>query len=336
MNKLKILLLIIFLFVLNPVKIQASITSPKKGVAGFIYPNPQVSTPPALNKIGASWIYDWNAELYGLNVPGFVPMLRYGSTNWEQNIVNITNTHKGLYWLIGNEPDSAGSTDSDGKRADWETLKSTYIEFAKTIKQHDSTSKLIIGGFLTTSENDTTKPAYNMSRLLNDSLKANNITVTGWHIHLYNCCILDTFTGSLAKWKEWQNRVLGGGETWVTEFGNLNAANPDWMTQTVNFMEQSPDVDRYAWFSLPTYTNFAGGLILPDNSSLSYLGQIYSTLPTNGQTHIETQKGWNKISLTATYNNIFTNCSVSSKRGNFWKIFKNNFGPGQPYYTKCF
>jgi len=367
----------------------ASVQTPKKGVAGAYYPNAILNTPDKLKEVGVSWFYDWHAESYGFDLATkscteFVPMIRYqASSDFRASYINSV-TKKGAYWLIGNEPDQAASEDSDGKRASAEELITAYVKYAKTIKALDPTAKLIFGGFVTPgeyiSQTQTQPPGYNIARLINDSLKQNNIKADGWHIHQYNCCNVDNFKKSLASWKEWQNRILGGGETWITEMGWLETRSgmENWMKEVVNYMETNSNstltVNRYAWFSLPTFLKkdgtpaFGNCGLYNTNGSISSLGLAYASLPTSSTatprlcssttpspttqpsptptTNItptpsptpqltSTQRGWNKISLNNPPENIFTNCRVTSKKETFWKIFKTASNPGKPYYTKC-
>jgi hypothetical protein len=129
------------------------------------------------------------------------------------------------------------------------------------------------------------EPAYNMARVLNDKLKAagTKYRPTGWHIHFYKCCNVDGFKTAIGTWKEWQNRVLGGGETWLTEFGSLSgvAGIDGFMKPAVNWIEENTNpaylINRYAWYGVVNGEN-----PLSINSSLTSLGTTYSNLPAQG------------------------------------------------------
>lgn len=265
----------------------------KKGAAGIVYPGAATKSPPLYEKLGTSWFYGWHADPNGLSVAEkscreFVPMLNWKGTEEMARRLIVDYNKKGLYWLIGNEPDLAGSEDSDGYHAIQENLLSLYIRLAKKVKTLDPTAKLILGGFASvanyTSTNQPQPPGYNFARLLKDRLRGEGITPSGWHIHLYNCCSFDDFKNSLRNWKSWQNTVLGGGETWITEFGALQTrtGTSEFMTDTINFMENTTDpnyrVNRYAWFYLLPWNDISHYLANPDGT-LTQFGRLYARLP---------------------------------------------------------
>lgn len=296
MSKIIVILILLLFFKTDA---SASVQTSKKGVAGAYYPNAAAETPDKLRQIGASWFYSWHAELHGFNIESrsctpFVPMIRYFDNQADafQKIEQVISSGKrGLYWLIGNEPDMSATSDSDGYRRDPTAILNGYAAYAQKIKTLDPTAKIIVGGFVTpsniTASSQTPQPpAYNMARLLKDNLKGKNITPEGWHIHLYNCCQLEDFKTALRYWKDWQNRVLGGGETWITEFGSLQnrAGMLDFMQNTVNFMESNQEaqylVNRYSWFSIKE-SQIPGGLF-DENGNITSFGQTYANLPPNG------------------------------------------------------
>lgn len=372
----KIIFLSAIMFVFSTVRASAVIQSPKKGVAGGYYPNAAQNTPPRLQQVGVNWFYDWNAEQYEFQIARnscteFVPLISYhASDDYQESYINSV-TQSGLYWLIGNEPDwvlgGCDNLDSDGTKAQCDgisgyQLLDNYVEYARKIKAHDGSAKLIFGGFLTagqkTDPQKPVPPAYYMAELLYQRLIANDIHPDGWAIHMYNCCnTTNGFEYALEQWKNVQNTRLGGieTETWITELGKLgtDAGMETWMENVVNYMETNTNpslkVDRYAWFSLMTYLKDDGTPKFGDiglynaSGSISNLGTKYSSLPTSSLSTpqpctpglITTQTGWNKITLTENRTNILNNCVVSSKRGQRWKIFKTSFNTLKPYYAKC-
>lgn len=390
--------LIFYLFSFSPVL--AATFSAKKGVAGAYYPSPVLKTIPKLRYLGANWFYNWDinpnlSRAAKTNCLQYIPMARYlwGDTDDQKIKDNIdaffnnpNNAYTpGSYWLIGNEPDQSSSGGSDLTRITGDrvanpdtTLLNKYVTYAAYIKTHDQFAKFIIGGFITagdyTSTTQTRPPAYSQAFILKNSFAAAGIAIKGWHIHMYNCCgaiINDTnnFLKSLRLWKNYQISSLGGGETWITEMGDLHntAGMREWMTSVVNYLEthyttSNVKVDKYAWFTLPTYLNDDGvtmpygdcGLYRP-NESPSLLGIRYASLPASSTatprpcgaasprptvaptpTPITTQPGWNLITLSENRNNIFNNCSVSSKRDDRWKIITTIFDTIKPYYAKCY
>lgn len=328
---MKILLLILFVLFLSSTNANAALQTPKKGVAGIFYRESFIPTPTppfsisdvntaALQKLGVKWFYGWHAETYGFDIQSkscakFVPMIRYyhniqDSYNKIQAIINLG--HRGIYWLIGNEPDFVGE-DSDGKYMNWlinpadpngprvgsDGLLENYALSIKKIKTLDPTAKIIVGGFLTISEYPTKQEpdALNWGRVLKGKITAKGVTVDGWHIHLYNCCSFNNFKLALERWKNWQNTVLGGGETWVTEYGSIeNRAGIDaFMTDATNLMETSTEnrykVDRYSWFYLISGGRWTHCGLIGQNSSLplTSLGTRYSNLPQGGLTPVYCQ-----------------------------------------------
>ncbi len=282
----------------------AVVQTPKKGVGGQIGGGmPAVEdNPPVLRQLGVSWFYNWALTAIGFMIAPpacveYVPMVRYkDSTDFRKSEIEgaiITRGYKGYYWLIGNEPDDAGASDSDAKLTSQENLMNSYVQYAKIIKAADPTAKLIVWGFISIRDFTKVPPkepvGLNFARLLRDALAANGITPAGWHIHLYpyqnGCCDFNAFKTMLSGWLNWQNTVLGGGETWVTEFGPFQAtysANDiqNYMKLTTNFLQNSNDVDRYAWFSL---SNGGGGqLYIEWAGGLTSYGTLYASLPDQG------------------------------------------------------
>lgn len=298
--KESIFFLFLILFLSNVTLLYATVQTPKKGVGAVVGRNEIDTAPPGLQALGISWFFNWALTSPGFEIgrrscTEFVPLVRYKASEDDRRseIEPIAKNHRGIYWLIGNEPDSFGSTDSDGGRVkgipngDLELIRA-YTSYAKTIKTIDPTAKLILGGFASVVEYPEKTPvAYNFARVLKDSLINNGVypggqRPEGWHIHLYDCCDLNNFKTDLKAWKEWQNRVLGG-ETWVTEFGSLGP-QPNiniFMKDTVNFMETTNDpnyrVNRYAWYAFNKGpASLYNGAVTPP---LSQMGRVYADLP---------------------------------------------------------
>ena len=261
----------------------------------------------------------------------FVPLFRSNppSINWCQAVDYLSNLdyrmgvvcnnnycQKGNYYLIGNEPFEPGQDLRPGTNDPVYDAVNCYGEIMKKIRSFDSTAKFIILGIAYPESDRLEKTLQFIQRWkthwqTKDPAMADlPAIIKGWHLHTYsNYLDCPTSDARVANFKTAvDNQIqavyghqVDGEEFWVTEMGSLTS--PDNPTETqkqqfsrlmeclVNAYENSPIVNRYAWFyhgCLPIPNQYCEtqwqrtSLFLPNSDNtgyiISYLGQKYATL----------------------------------------------------------
>lgn len=260
---LAVLFVLEFLFSPKPVAAE-DLPSLKKGVGGDY-------TKHLHSEIKVSWFYNWQHFLgvFGQEAR-FVPMIRVGRSessdcsgpwrdpdfsHFTEEISELLRYHRGLYWLVGNEPE-IGDQDNIQK----ECALKRYREAMAFVRERDQTAKFIVGGF----HLNPTRPRVGEHAEALVPLK-NEPGFAGWHVHLYLDsqkdlgASLTNFRQMLDGFASWVGQRGVGGELWITEFlesnwGGSREHNLNNITQLMRLivpaLETDPRVTRYAWFSL--------------------------------------------------------------------------------------
>ncbi len=230
------------------------------------------------------WFYNWGMSEARLNVPGYVPMAGRSYIG-DEDAADFAEAHPGLYWLLSNEPNNV-SQDNELCDVAGENDAATANAIAAT----DPTARFLLGGIFSYGEYDN-KDWLEYAECYLDAFD-NDYTdsVLGWHIHIYHDwwlwydhyddIILD-FETSLIEWRE----AFPTGELWLTEYGPLWAewyGTPlyivDYMEHTIEYMEGTNLVQRYAWFCLKEHdAGFEYAWLFDANGQMTVYGEEYAT-----------------------------------------------------------
>lgn len=249
--------------------------------------------------LGASWYYvwftyhRWNTE-FGSNIR-FVPMVRdhgsnadYSYTTTElNNVKTFARNNPGSYWLIFNEPDfRGGSTTLPSYIPTPDDAARIYKPLSDAIKSVDPNAKLIVGGMLYHNS------WIGWAQAFIDAYRNRFQTtpqIEGWHVHQYMCgdYTKNSFRDNLINFRSWIN-THSSGELWLTEFGCLSYDYPQIIIDQLDWMENYPGIQRYAWYVAASKEAVAphnGGTLLRGTGNteltLTPLGITYSQYPTN-------------------------------------------------------
>ena len=229
---------------------------------------------------GITWWYNWFhqpdaqvADVYQNYGMEFVPMAWNGGFN-EQAMRTYLSTHPDVKYVLGwNEPnfiDQANMTPSQAA-AEWPRLEAIADEYNLKIV---SPAMNFCGNCVT--ENGTTY--YDPVEYFDDFFAAcSDCRVDALSVHAYMGTI-----GAL----EWYIDLFEkyGKPIWLTEFANWEN-NPTlddqkrFLAQSVDYLENDPRVERYAWFTGrhqgPPYM----ALLEKQSGVLTELGQMYINMP---------------------------------------------------------
>ncbi|MGB5928346.1 MAG: glycosyl hydrolase [Cyclobacteriaceae bacterium] len=229
---------------------------------------------------GISWWYNWFhqpdaqvQDMYQNYDVEFVPMAWNGGFN-EQAMRDWLLAHPEAEYVLGwNEPnflEQANMTPSQAA-AEWPRLEAIADEFNLKIV---SPAMNFCGNCVTENGTTYTDPI----EYLDDFFAAcTDCRVDAISIHAYmgHVSAVEWYVGLFKKY---------GKPIWMTEFANWeNDPTLDeqkrYLVQAVDYMENDPDVERYAWFTGrhtgPPYI----GLLDQQSGVLTELGQIYVNMP---------------------------------------------------------
>ena len=230
---------------------------------------------------GVSWYYNWyhqpegtainNYETYGFD---YVPMAWTSNFN-KQAMHDFLSTHPNVKYILGwNEPnfkEQANLTPSQAA-AMWPQIEELADEFDLEIV---GPAVNYCGNCV--SENGTTYT--DPIKYLDDFFTAcvdcrvDHIAI---HCYMSNVGALQWYVGQFKKY---------GKPIWLTEFASWENSNitlqeqKNFLVGAVDYLENDPDVFRYAWFT----GRFTGspfiGILGPQSGVLSELGQVYVDMP---------------------------------------------------------
>jgi hypothetical protein len=281
--KSRICKITVLLIVLNSSYLICQQKSIKRGMA---YGNHSSSDLKVLSE-GVSWWYNWyhQPESQVLNVHesmevDFVPMAWNGAFDKEAMHTYLAG-HPGVKYILGwNEPNflSQANMKPSDAAAKWSDIEELADEFDLEIV---SPAVNYCGDCV--SENGTT---YNDPvKYLDDFFEAcDGCRVDHIAIHSYmgNVSALQWFVGLFKKY---------GKPIWLTEFANWEN-NPTlqdqkgFMIGAVDYLENDPDVFRYAWFT-GRHTGPPHIGVLEGQGTLTELGEIYVNMPLHDNSHYQ-------------------------------------------------
>ncbi|WGL18438.1 glycosyl hydrolase [Microbulbifer bruguierae] len=233
---------------------------------------------------GISWWYNWShapdvqvADIYQNYGVEFVPMAWNGAFN-DQAMRDYIAAHPGVKYILAfNEPnflDQASMTPSQAA-AEWPRLEAIADEFGLDIV---SVAMNFCGNCVT--ENGTTY--YDPIDYFDDFFAVcPDCRVDAMSIHAYMPVVgaIEWYVDLFKKY----NRPI-----WLTEFSawedtTTEADQQKFLIQTVDYLENDPDVARYAWFTGRRNGHPYNGLFdYRQSGVLTELGNIYVNMPVHG------------------------------------------------------
>jgi hypothetical protein len=240
---------------------------PLKGLAG----NTSCSE---LTTVGASWWYNWTQSPGSCKPVPFVPMV-WGHTGNEQSTTGIaaevsSAASAGYPYILGfNEPDNTGQSNITVATAIslWPAFKNSSLRVGSPATQGNSAGLTWIKSFLSQVDADTT-----------GTLQVDFIAT---HWYGWNAGSCDAKAANLESWIKGIEAIPGNRPIWITEWGCLNASNPDAATVqafysgAIAMFAKHPRVERYAWYQFETNNE----LVNPDGGALTSLGTAYAAAP---------------------------------------------------------
>ncbi|HEY0001012.1 MAG TPA: glycosyl hydrolase, partial [Actinoplanes sp.] len=113
-----------------------------------------------------------------------------------------------------------------------------------------------------------------MTQVESQKLRVDFVAV---HWYGWNAGSCDAGAAEFEKYLNWVQGKAGGRPLWITEFGCLNASNPDeatvqaFYTGAVKMFARHSQVERYAWY--PWITN---NHLVADDGALTALGTTFA------------------------------------------------------------
>lgn len=232
---------------------------------------------------GVSWFYNWHYESADAR-PGmdYQPMIWNGGADRLAGAQSYLGSHAKPRMLMGlNEPNLRGQANLAPKDAAAVWAKIAQIAKAKGVKLTGPHMAISAPGNEIVMGWD---PAQNKERNLSYMIDfldvffhyAGKDSTDGIGIHCYGNA------GEL-KWAVGELYKKYGKPVWVTEFAQWNAkdafAEVEYMMETVDFMERSPQVAGYAWFKERMGKGNKMSLLAEESGKLTKLGNLYVHMP---------------------------------------------------------
>jgi hypothetical protein len=240
---------------------------PYKGVAGN-------STCSELGMLEVSWWYNWETGPGSCKTTPFVPMV-WGHTGSEQTASGIASevssaVSAGYSYILGfNEPDNTSQSNISVATAIslWPSFKNPSLRVGAPATQGNSAGLTWIKNFMSQVNADTT-----------GTLQVDFIAT---HWYGWNAGSCDAKAANLESWIAGIEAIPGNRPIWLTEWGCLNASNPDaatvqaFYTGAIAMFAKHPRLERYAWYQFTTNNE----LVYGDGGGLTPLGTAYAAAP---------------------------------------------------------
>ena len=238
-----------------------------KGVAGS-------SSCSELATLGVSWWYNWTTSASGCTATPFVPMV-WGHSGNEQSAAGIASEVRdavgaGYPYILGfNEPDNTSQSNISVAAAIslWPAFKNSSLRLGSPATQGNGTGLTWIQTFMTQVNADTT-----------GNLQVDFIAT---HWYGWNAGSCDAKAANLESWIKSIEDIPGNRPIWLTEWGCLNASNPDpatveaFFSGALTMLAKHPRVERYAWYQFETNNE----LVDTDGGALTALGTTFAAAP---------------------------------------------------------
>ena len=243
---------------------------------------------------GVSWWYNWYhqsevSKFEGYNID-FVPMA-WDATFDKNAMHTFLSTHPSVKYILGwNEPNFTTQSNLTPKQAaaHWPDIESLADEFNLKI-----VSPAVNYCDKCVSEDGTTygDPVQYLDAFFAACPNC-RVDYIGIHNYMSNVSALQWYVGLFKKY---------GKPIWLTEFcswENVVTLNSQesYMIGAVDYLENDPDVFRYAWFTGRQDTAYPYNAVLGGSGTLTELGNIYVNTPVHDSlsyvvipTHIEAE-----------------------------------------------
>ncbi len=225
-----------------------------------------------LARLGVTWWYNWTLNPSGCTASQFDPMI-WGHTGKEQSASGVASEIAGIVSagykaVLGfNEPDNTGQSNMSVATAIslWPSFDDPSLRLGSPATQGNSTGLMWIQNFMSQVNADTT-----------GKLRVDFIAT---HWYGWNSGSCDAKAANLESWIRQIEAIPGNRPIWLTEWGCLNASNPDAKTVQAFFsgaivmFAKHPRIERYGWY--PWTTNNE----LVDGGALTSLGAVFAAAP---------------------------------------------------------
>jgi hypothetical protein len=270
---------LLFSAFLLPASIALAQPSTKRGVcANKLSPEDFAALQP-----GVSWYYNWFHDDHNAGTAiAFQPMIWNGGADRIAGAQSYLGSHPKPRMLMGlNEPNLRGQANLAPKDAAAVWVKISQLAKSKGVPlvgPHMAISapgNEIVMGF-DPVQNKERNLSYMIDFLDAFFFYAGKDSVDGIGIHCYGNA------GEL-KWAVGELYKKYGKPIWVTEFAQWGAkdafAEVEYMMETVDFMERSPQVAGYAWFKERMGKGNKMSLLAEESGKLTKLGNLYVHMP---------------------------------------------------------
>jgi hypothetical protein len=232
-----------------------------------------------LTNLGAAWYYNWMVSPSPpcATPPQFVPMV-WGHTGAEQTSSGIaseiqTIVTAGYSFVLGfNEPDNSSQSNISVATAVslWPSVcANPSVRVGSPATQGNTTGLTWIQNFMSQVNADTS-----------GSLRVDFIAT---HWYGWNAGSCDAKASNLESWIKQIEAIPGNRPIWLTEWGCMNASNPDATTVQAFYsgalamFAKHPRVVRYAWYPWNTYNELTASS--SGGSTLTSLGNVFAAAP---------------------------------------------------------
>jgi len=240
------------------------------GAAGLPYKGVASCTCAERTSLKVSWYYNWTVSPDSCTTGGeFVPMYsNHPNTNPTADAVAAQITklvNAGYKDVLGfNEPnksDQANMTVADAI-ALWPAMTSN--------------PNILVGSPATSADGQSWFTDF-MNQVTTNGLRVDFIAL---HWYGWNAGSCDAKAANLESYIKWAENIPGNRPLWLTEWGCMNASNPDVATVQAFFLgavamfAKHPRLERYAWYQWDTNNELTNS-----DHSLTALGTVYASQP---------------------------------------------------------
>jgi Glycosyl hydrolase catalytic core len=248
-------------------------SSPSSADAGLA-PYKGVANSPCndLVALGATWYYNWELSP-PCKTPQFVPMV-WGHGGAEQTKAGIAGEIAGLVSkgddiVLGfNEPDNATQSNISVATAIslWPAFNNASVRIGSPATQANTAGQTWFRTFMSDVNADKT-----------GTLRVDFIAA---HWYGWNAGSCDAKAQTLESYVNYLEGIPGNRSIWLTEWGCLNASNPNaatvqaFFSGAVAMFARHPRIERYAWYPYETYNE-----LVTSTNALTSLGTVFAAAP---------------------------------------------------------
>ena len=240
------------------------------GSAGLPYKGVANCTCAERTSLKVSWYYNWTVSPDNCTTGGeFVPMYSNHPNNNptpDAVVAQITKlVNAGYKYVLGfNEPNK---TD----QANMTVASAIALWPAMT-----NNPNILVGSPATSADGQSWFTDF-MNQVSTNGLRVDFIAL---HWYGWNAGSCDAKAANLESYIKWAENIPGNRPLWLTEWGCMNASNPDVATVqafylgAVAMFAKHPRLERYAWYQWDTYNELTN-----TDHSLTTLGTVYASQP---------------------------------------------------------